>query len=46
MSVIRLESVSKHYVMGQHVIKAVDAIDLTIDRNEYVVVIGSSGSGK
>jgi putative ABC transport system ATP-binding protein len=46
MAVIRLESVSKHYVMGQHVIKAVDAIDLTIERNEYVVVIGSSGSGK
>ena len=46
MPVIRLEQVSKHYVMGQHVIKAVDAIDLTIERNEYVVIIGSSGSGK
>jgi len=46
MSVIRLEQVSKHYVMGQHVIKAVDGIDLTIERNEYVVIIGSSGSGK
>ncbi len=46
MAVIRLEQVSKHYVMGQHVIKAVDGIDLTIERNEYVVIIGSSGSGK
>ena len=46
MPVIRLEQVSKHYVMGQHVIKAVDGIDLTIERNEYVVIIGSSGSGK
>jgi len=46
MPVIQLEQVSKHYVMGQHVIKAVDAIDLTIERNEYVVIIGSSGSGK
>ncbi len=32
--------------MGQHVIKAVDNIDLSIERNEYVVFIGSSGSGK
>ena len=46
MPVIELKSISKHYVMGQHVIKAVDGIDLTIERNEYVVFIGSSGSGK
>ena len=41
-----LSSISKHYVMGQQVIKAVDSLDLTIDYNEYVVFIGSSGSGK
>src|SRR5690606_25104141 len=46
MAVIRLESIAKHYAMGQHVIKALDGIDLVIERNEYVVVIGSSGSGK
>jgi putative ABC transport system ATP-binding protein len=46
MSVIELHSVSKHYVMGQHVIKALDAIDLCIEPNEYIVFIGSSGSGK
>ena len=46
MAVIRLESVAKHYAMGQHVIKALDGIDLVVERNEYVVIIGSSGSGK
>ena len=46
MPIIELSSVSKHYVMGQQVIKAVDSLDLTIDYNEYVVFIGSSGSGK
>jgi putative ABC transport system ATP-binding protein len=46
MPVIELESISKHYTMGQQVIKAVDDLDLTIDYNEYVVFIGSSGSGK
>ena len=44
--VIQLEAVAKHYEMGQHLIKAVDGIDLAIERNEYVVFIGSSGSGK
>jgi putative ABC transport system ATP-binding protein len=44
--VIELSSVSKHYVMGQQLIKAVDDLDLTLKHNEYVVFIGSSGSGK
>ncbi len=46
MPLIELTSVSKHYEMGQHVIKAIDNLDLSIDPNEYVVFIGSSGSGK
>ena len=46
MPVIELNSISKHYQMGQQLIKAVDGLDLTIDYNEYIVFIGSSGSGK
>jgi putative ABC transport system ATP-binding protein len=46
MGVIELSHISKHYVMGQHVIKAVDNLDLVLEHNEYVVFIGSSGSGK
>jgi putative ABC transport system ATP-binding protein len=46
MPVIELSAISKHYEMGQQLIKAVDNLDLTIDYNEYVVFIGSSGSGK
>jgi putative ABC transport system ATP-binding protein len=46
MPVIELSSISKHYEMGQQLIKAVDSLDLTIDYNEYIVFIGSSGSGK
>jgi len=46
MPVIELSTISKHYEMGQQLIKAVDNLDLTIDYNEYVVFIGSSGSGK
>ena len=46
MPVIELSSISKHYEMGQQLIKAVDSLDLSLDYNEYVVFIGSSGSGK
>jgi putative ABC transport system ATP-binding protein len=46
MPVIELAAISKHYEMGQQLIKAVDRLDLSIDYNEYVVFIGSSGSGK
>jgi putative ABC transport system ATP-binding protein len=44
--VIDLSQISKHYTMGQQLIKAVDGLDLQLDYNEYVVFIGSSGSGK
>ena len=46
MAVIDLKRISRHYQMGQQLIKAIDGIDLTIDRNEYVMFTGSSGSGK
>jgi len=46
MPVIELSGISKHYEMGQQLIKAVDNLDLSLDYNEYVVFIGSSGSGK
>jgi putative ABC transport system ATP-binding protein len=46
MSVIELKKISRHYQMGEELIRALDEIDLTIERNEYVMFIGSSGSGK
>lgn len=46
MPVISFEGISRHYEMGDQLIRAVDNLDLTIERNEYVVLIGSSGSGK
>ena len=46
MPVIELRKISRHYQMGQQLIKAIDGIDLQIDRNEYVMFTGSSGSGK
>jgi putative ABC transport system ATP-binding protein len=44
--VIRIEEITKEYVMGEAVIQALKGIDLTIHRNEYLAVMGPSGSGK
>jgi len=46
MALIKLENVSKHYIMGDQTVKALDHINLSISTNEYIAFIGSSGSGK
>jgi putative ABC transport system ATP-binding protein len=43
---IRLESVSRHYTMGESVIRAVDQVSLTVPCGEFLALLGSSGSGK
>jgi len=43
---IRLESVTRTYRMGEQEVRALDGIDLTIEPNSYVAITGPSGSGK
>jgi putative ABC transport system ATP-binding protein len=45
-TIISLNNLSKYYYVGAEVIKALQAIELTIDENEYVAIMGPSGSGK
>jgi putative ABC transport system ATP-binding protein len=44
--VIELRSVTKTYEMGDEVVHALDDVDLSIGRGEFVAVVGPSGSGK
>ncbi len=44
--VIQLQDVYRTYEMGDQVLNALDGVDLEIMRNEYVAIVGASGSGK
>ena len=46
MSLINLTGITKHYEMGSQVVKALDGIDISVSKNDYLAFIGSSGSGK
>ena len=43
---IRIDHVSRHYTMGQAVIRAVDDVSFDVPSGEFLAMLGSSGSGK
>lgn len=43
---IQLKEISKSYKVGPSTVKAVENVDLTIEKGELVSIVGHSGSGK
>ena len=43
---IELRDVYKLYHMGSETVHALDGVSLTVDRSEFVAIVGQSGSGK
>ena len=44
--VVSMRAITRRYGDGPSAVTAVDAIDLTIGRGEFVAIVGESGSGK
>lgn len=43
---IKLENVTKKYVMGDTIVMALNGINININEGEFVAIVGPSGSGK
>lgn len=46
MPIVKFQNVSRVYTSGDHELKALDDVDLTLDEGKFVVVLGPSGAGK
>jgi len=46
MNVVRVEDVTKEYLLGEQVIRALSDVTLSIERGVFLAIAGPSGSGK
>lgn len=44
--IIEIENLTKHYKMGQSIVRALDGVTFDVLENEYIAIMGPSGSGK
>ncbi len=46
MPIVEFKDVSRVYVSGDHALKALDHVDMTLEEGKFVVILGPSGAGK
>lgn len=46
MEILKVENLVKQYGKGDTLVKAIDGISFTVEKGEFVAIVGSSGSGK
>ena len=46
MEILKCEGIRKVYGSGDNQVVALDGIDLSVEKGEFVAIVGASGSGK
>ena len=46
MAIVEFKDVSRVYTSGDHELKALDGVNMTLDEGKFIVVLGPSGAGK
>jgi len=46
MALIEIRNLVKHYRMGDSLVRALDGVNVTVERGDFVSITGPSGSGK
>ena len=46
MKILETKHLKKYYGQGDILVKAVDDISISVEKGEFVAIVGTSGSGK
>ena len=46
MSILKVQNLTKTYGKGDTLVKAVDDVSFTVEKKEFIAILGASGSGK